>query len=858
MADKKEFAVLEKKWQRRWERESWYPAADFDKRRKKLYILVEFPYPSGSGLHIGHAFSMTGADVLARKKRMEGYNVLFPMGWDSFGLPTENYAIKTGIHPAKVTETNTAVFRRQMKKMAFSFDWSREINTADSSYYHWTQWIFLQLFKYGLAHKKKMPINWCPSCKTGLANEEVVGGKCERCGAPVERRETSQWVVGITKYADRLLQGLEQTDFAAKVKAAQINWIGRSEGARIKFRLAGEIAGEAAGEIEIFTTRPDTLWGATFMVMAPEHPLVGQILSRKFKIPDSQKGEIKEYAARARNKSDLERAELKKEKTGVFSGLYATNPATGKEIPVWISDFVLPSYGSGAIMAVPAHDERDHAFAKKYGLPIIPVIKPDGDWDFAKAAYTDVDRGRMVNSGFLDGLKPAAAARKVIGWLEKEGIGTKAVSYHIRDWIFSRQHYWGEPIPMVYCRHCAKKGITWWNTQEGKAYLRKLKIRSPENPELAGWFPVIDSQLPLELPTMEHYEPTGTGESPLAAAKDWLAAECPVCGQPARRETDTMPNWAGSDWYFLRYIDPNNGRALADMEKMRYWLPVDIYIGGDEHNTLHLLYSRFIYKFLWDIGAVPKEHAEPYQRRVSHGVILGPDGRRMSKSRGNVINPDEVAAKYGVDALRTYLMFIGPFRGTIVWNDNALKGVERFLGKFDKLVGKHSQEKRIGKANFAAKASLNRLVKKVGGDIDNFAFNTAIAAMMEFVNSANEKDWRLAKGELETLVRLLAPFAPYLAEELWHQLGEKSSVHWAAWPKADSKYLREGEKTVAVQVNGKLRALLELSASEAGNKAKVIAAARNDPKVAKCLNGKTLNKAIFVPGKLVNFVISAG
>ncbi len=861
MAGKK-FRQIEKKWQERWEKAGWYPAVDFDKKRKKLYVLVEFPYPSGSGLHAGHAFSMTGADVYARKKRMEGYNVLFPMGWDAFGLPTENYAIKTGIHPAKVTAQNTATFRQQMKRMAFSFDWRREINTTDPKYYRWTQWVFLQLFKYGLAYKKKMPINWCPSCKIGLANEEVVNGRCERCGTPVERRELDQWVVSITRYADRLLAGLETTDFVAKVKAAQINWIGKSEGAKIRFPIA-----DREDFLEVFTTRPDTLWGATFMVIAPEHPLVEKI--RKIK-------EIEAYVKQARQKSDLERTDLAREKTGVFSGFYAINPATGKKIPIWISDFVLASYGTGAIMAVPAHDERDHAFAKKYGLPIIPVIQPRQKWDFAKAAYTDVEHGQMINSGPLNGLKPNVAIKKAIAWLEKKGIGEKAVSYHLRDWIFSRQHYWGEPIPMVYCPACAEKGISWWETQEGKAFLEKFqapssKFRIPNSNDqdskqsLAGWFPMAEKDLPLKLPQVERYEPTGTGESPLAAIKGWVATRCLNCGQPARRETDTMPNWAGSDWYYLAYplakaiseYDPRQEEKdifSAHRDLLEYWLPVDVYIGGDEHNTLHLLYSRFIYQFLWDIGVMPRRYPEPYQRRISHGVILGPDGRRMSKSRGNVIIPDKVADKYGVDALRTYLMFMGPFTATMAWNENGLRGIARFLDRWQDYFLRQIKHP-ASDSQPEAKAALNRLVAKVGADIDRFAYNTALAAMMEFLNASLAEKWRWSRKDISVLIRLLAPFAPYLAEELWEKLGEEGSVHWAPWPKVERRYLQNEMKTVAVQVNGKLRATLELTAEEAKDQEKVVALVKKDPRVAKYLASGQSKKTIFVPGKIVNFVV---
>jgi len=972
------FKKVEQKWQKVWEKQGWYPAVDLDPKRKKLYVLVEFPYPSGSGLHVGHAFTMTGADVYARKKRMEGYNVLFPMGWDAFGLPTENYAVKTGIHPRIVTKRNTDNFRRQMKRMAFSFDWSREINTTDPHYYHWTQWIFIQLFKYGLAYKRKMPINWCPSCKIGLANEEVVNGKCERCGAEVTKKDLSQWIVKITDYADRLIEGLKNTAFIEKVRAAQINWIGRSEGARVRFPLANASSprqlhsssrpkfGQAAGEcalasaaeagnfLEVFTTRPDTLWGATFMVVAPEHWLVAALLNPKSQIPNSKKEEIRAYVEQARKKTELERTELEKDKTGVFTGLYALNPVNGKKIPIWISDFVLASYGTGAIMAVPAHDERDWQFAKKYNLPIVPVIKPE-------FAVVDVCQGEtlelklkekvekllsheepyiesigvLFNSGPWNGLRVPSDLDKIITYLEKKGIGQRAVSYHLRDWIFSRQHYWGEPIPMVYCPACAKKGITWWETQEGKAFLERFQAPSTKfqtnsndqnsndqnldqfgiwnlefgnsNPDaksgLAGWFPIPEEELPLELPDVERYQPTGTGESPLAAIKEWVETKCPHCGGPARRETDTMPNWAGSDWYYLAYpiadkLELENSDLEfrisqnvfeANKNILRYWMPVDIYIGGDEHNTLHLLYSRFIYQFLWDIGAVPKEYPEPYYKRLSHGVILGPDGQKMSKSRGNVVNPDQVADQYGVDALRTYMMFMGPFEGTMAWNDNALRGVARFLRRFEEFIVKNLKRKTKSEKQQLKtkklKVALNKLIKKVSDDIDKCSFNTAIAAMMEFLNQWSVTSDQWSVEDLKKLVQLIAPFAPYLAEELWHQLHRPArsclavaggpvrrssqseggalttnhqsptSVHLSPWPKPDPRYLVDEEVEIIVQVNGKLRAMIKVAADQAGDQKVVEDLAKKDTKVARYLEGKEIKKIIFVPKKLINFVI---
>jgi len=876
-----DFKRLEEFWEKRWESKSLYQAKDQGKKDKR-YVLVEFPYPSGSGLHVGHAFTMTGADVYARKIRMAGENVLFPMGWDAFGLPTENYAIATGKKPQDVTKSNTDTFRRQMKKMAFSFDWSREINTTDPNYYRWTQWIFIQLFKRGLAYKKAMPINWCPDCKTGLANEEVIDGCCERCGAQVFRRKLNQWIVRITDYADRLIEGLETTDFVDKVKAAQINWVGKSQGARIKFKVKSPKL-KVNKEIEVFTTRPDTLWGATFMVIAPEHSFVASLLSSKFKVQSSKLKKIENYVGRARRKSDLERTDLAKEKTGVFSGLYAINPVNKKEIPIWISDFVLEDYGTGAIMAVPAHDERDWQFAKKFGLSIIPVVEPENDWDFNQGAYTKVDQGKIINSDFINGLAPDEAIKKTIDWLETEGIGQKTNNYHLRDWIFSRQRYWGEPIPMIYCAECAEKGITWWDTKEGnppknlkqKSFgnlnlgnsdlIRnsKLEIRNSSSPagELAGWFPVSEKDLPIELPRVDKYEPTETGESPLANVFDWKKTKCPYCGQEAVRETDTMPNWAGSDWYYLAYClaDKLNSSKIEDIFEqnkniLKYWLPVDLYIGGDEHNTLHLLYSRFVYQFLHDLGVVPKEYPEPYYRRVSHGVILGNDGQKMSKSRGNVINPDDKWKQYGVDVLRVYLMFMGPFEATMAWNENALKGVERFLVRFKNLI--KSQIGLDGKRDDQAKRLVHQLIVKVSGDIDTFGYNTAIAAMMETLNSILDKKLLLTKEDLGILIRLLAPFAPYLAEELWCRvLKNEFSVHQQPWPTSQEKYLKTEKSTIIVQVNGRLRGKIDIENDIAIDKDKVILLVKEEPMVKKQLNGKKIKRVIFVPQKLVNFVV---
>ena len=806
--------LIEPKWEKKWEEEKVFQAVDFDKKPKK-YILVEFPYPSGERLHVGHAFAFTGTDILARYFRMKGFNVLFPMGWDAFGLPAENYAIKTGINPMVTTEENIRNSKKQAKRWGLSFDWNRELSTADPKYYKWTQWIFLQWYKKGLTEKKEMPINWCPACKIGLANEEVVGGKCERCGAEVNRRTIKQWVVKITAYADRLIEGLKNTDFIEKVKAAQTNWIGRSEGAEINF----QISKLSNCELKVFTTRPDTLYGATFMVLSPEHELVKNIKNE----------EVKDYVEAARKKSDLERTELNKEKTGVFSGLYAINPVTGKEIPIWISDFVLSSYGTGAIMAVPAHDGRDFAFAQKFGLPIVPVIVPEGGpasaeasagtWDFNKAAYTEVEKGITVNSPEWNGLKPAEAIKKATLWIEKSSIGKKSVSYHLRDWIFSRQHYWGEPIPIVYCGKC-------------------------------GEVPVPEDQLPVELPKVEKYKPSDSGESPLAAVSFWVNTECPKCNGPAKRETDTMPNWAGSDWYFLRYIDPDNEKKLIDMQKAEYWLPVDVYVGGDEHNTLHLLYSRFTYQFLRDIGAVPQEVPEPYYKRLSHGVILGKDGQRMSKSRGNVINPDEAVEAFGADSLRMYLMFIGPFDYTMAWNQESLEGCYRFLKRVWNLFTEPNQTEVDDRILLM---KLNQTIKKVGEDIEETKFNTAIAALMELLNQISGK--KISKSFLGKFLLILAPFAPHLTEELWEKLDNQFSIHQQSWPEYNPDLIVEEVVTIAIQINGKLRGTAEFQSAETKDQKEVERIVKGNDKIKKYLEAQEIKKVIFVPGKLINFVI---
>ena len=738
-----------------------------------------------------------------------------------------------------MTAENTQRFKEQMKKLAYSFDWSREINTTDPDYYKWTQWIFIQLFKKGLAYKKEMPINWCPSCKIGLANEEVVDGKCERCGAEVSRRNISQWVVKITEYADKLIEGLKETDFIDKVKQSQINWIGKSEGAKIRFKLSTDIS--SVSELEVFTTRPDTLFGATFMVVAPEHSLV-KSLSSSSSLSSEKKEEIEAYVKNARKKSDLERTELNKEKTGVFSGLYVINPVNGKEIPIWISDFVLASYGTGAIMSVPAHDERDFEFAKKFGLEVVPVIKPREKWNFDKQAY--VGDGELINSPLIEGMNSKEAIDKMIKWLEEKGIGERAASYHLRDWIFSRQHYWGEPIPMISCKKCS-------------------------------WVPVDEADLPVVLPEVEAYEPTDDGRSPLSQISDWVKVKCPICGGEAERETDTMPNWAGSDWYFLRYTDPKNQKELVNKELWRYWGPVDIYIGGDEHNVLHLLYSRFIYLFLRDIGAVPSEIKEPYFRRISHGVILGPDGQRMSKSRGNVVVPETVADKYGIDVVRMYLMFMGPFDATMAWNEKTLMGVKRFLERMDRLVrskpsvppplwGDTSLDKEVSNQSICksdsskeVKVIINKLIVGVTRDMESFKYNTAIAKMMESLNKISNPPvgGQVSDEEMKTLIKLMAPMAPYMAEEWWQLMGEEGSVHASAWPEAEEEYLVDKEVVVAAAINGKVRAEIRVGADDVENRNKVIDLAKTNEKIQKWLSGSRIVKEIYVPGKMINFVV---
>ena len=791
---------IEKKWQNIWDENQTYKAGT-DMSKPKFYGLVEFPYPSGHGLHVGHPRGYTAIDIICRKKRMEGYNVLFPMGWDAFGLPTENYAIKNKIHPAIVTEENIKNFKRQLKMLGFSFDWSKEINTTDPNYYKWTQWIFLKLFKHGLAYKTKMPINFCTGCKVGLANEEVVNGVCERCGSEVVQKEKSQWMLKITEYAQRLIDDLDGLDYIEKVKIQQKNWIGRSEGAEVDFSIDG-----CDDKIRVYTTRCDTLFGATYMVLSPEHPYIEKYAG-KIKNMDA----VKEYQAEAAKKSEFERCELVKEKTGVcLEGLEAINPVNGKKIPIWISDYVLVTYGTGAIMAVPAHDERDWEFAKKFNLPIIEVVS--GGEDVQKAAFTDVADGVLVNSGFLTGMRVKDAIAAMIDYLEEKKIGKRKVNYKLRDWVFSRQRYWGEPIPIVHCDKC-------------------------------GYVPVDESELPLLLPEVESYMPTDNGESPLAAMTDWVNTTCPCCGGPAKRETDTMPQWAGSSWYFLRYTDPHNTETLASQEALKYWLPVDWYNGGMEHTTLHLLYSRFWHRFLYDQKVVPCP--EPYQKRTSHGMILGENGEKMSKSRGNVVNPDDIVRDYGADTLRTYEMFIGAFDAAASWSEDGVKGCRRFLDRVWKLQDIMTDEEGFSK-EFETK--MHQTIKKVSFDYENLKYNTAIAQLMTMLNDFS-KAGKITRGELKTYLILLNPVAPHITEEMWEAIGENGRVYQQTWPEYDEAKTVESTVEIAVQINGKTKATINIAKD--ADKDSVIAAAKEA--LGSRLSGNII-KEIYVPGRIVNIV----
>ena len=794
---------VEKKWQDIWDEKQCFHAEN-DSDKEKFYALVEFPYPSGQGLHVGHPRSYTALDIVARKKRMQGYNVLYPMGWDAFGLPTENFAIKNHVHPAEVTKKNIARFKSQLKSLGLSFDWSREINTTDPSYYKWTQWIFLQLFKKGLAYKKEMSVNWCTSCKCVLANEEVVNGVCERCGSEVVHKTKSQWMLAITKYAQRLIDDLDDVDYIERVKIQQRNWIGRSTGAEVDFKTT------EGDTLTVYTTRPDTLFGATYMVISPEHPMIEQWADKLNNIED-----VRAYREEAARKSDFERTELNKDKTGVkLDGVAAINPVNSKQIPIFVSDYVLMGYGTGAIMAVPAHDDRDWEFAKKFGCEIIEVVS--GGEDVQKAAFTAKDEtGILVNSDFLNGKTVKDAIPAMIEWLGEKGIGHAKVQYKLRDWVFSRQRYWGEPIPIVKCDKC-------------------------------GYVALPEDQLPLELPNVTSYEPTDNGESPLAHMTDWVNTTCPCCGGPAKRETDTMPQWAGSSWYFLRYMDPHNDKALASPEALKYWSPVDWYNGGMEHTTLHLLYSRFWHKFLYDIGVVPTK--EPYAKRTSHGMILGENGEKMSKSRGNVVNPDEIVDTYGADTMRLYEMFIGDFEKAAPWSPKSIKGCRRFLERVWALADKVQDGDTYSEQH---EVLMNRTIKKVGEDADNLKANTAIAALMTMLNEFYDKG--VNKAEYKTFLALLNPFAPHITEELWQQLGETGLLSVAPWPTYDEAKTVESTVELAVQVNGKLKCTIKLAVD--ADKQTAIDTAMAEEKVQHAIEGKQIVKQIVVPGKIVNLVV---
>ncbi|MBO7700843.1 MAG: leucine--tRNA ligase [Eubacteriaceae bacterium] len=798
-----DYKKIEKKWQQIWDENKTFAASN-ESEKPKFYALIEFPYPSGQGLHVGHPRPYTALDIVSRKRRLQGYNVLFPMGWDAFGLPTENYAIKTGIHPRKVTEDNVAHFKAQMKALGYSFDWDREINTTDPEYYKWTQWIFIQLFKHGLAYKKEFPINFCTNCKVGLANEEVVNGVCERCGGEVVRKVKNQWMLKITDYAQKLLDGLETVDYPDRVKTSQINWIGKSEGAEINFPIMG-----TEDFLTVYTTRPDTIYGVTYMVISPEHPYID-----KYRAKLSNADAVMEYREEAAKKSDFERTELVKDKTGVeLRGIRAINPINGEDIPIFVSDYVLMTCGTGAIMAVPAHDTRDYEFAKKFSLPIREVISGG---DITKEAYTDHDNGVAVNSPLIDGLSGAEAIEKMKDIIEEKGYGHRKVNYKLRDWVFSRQRYWGEPIPLVYCEKC-------------------------------GWVPIDESELPLMLPDVDNYQPTDNGESPLANMPEWYNTTCPHCGGPAVRETDTMPQWAGSSWYFLRYTDPHNHEQLASKEALEYWMNVDWYNGGMEHTTLHLLYSRFWHRFLYDIGVV--NTPEPYAKRTSHGMILGENNEKMSKSRGNVVNPDDVVDRYGADTLRTYEMFIGDFEKAAPWSENGVKGCKRFLDRVFKLP-----EIVVPGEEYTPEFEMliHQTIQKVSYDLENLKFNTAIAQLMKLLNVFTDAG-KITRRDFRTYLILLNPIAPHITEELWEQAGFEGMLNETSWPEYDENKIKEDEIEIPVQINGKLRARITVPAE--ADQDEVIAAAAVDETVSRLTEGKTIVKEIYVKGKILNIVV---
>lgn len=807
---------IEPKWQQQWSDSNLYQAVDFDKKRPKFVMLTEFPYPSGDGLHLGHVREYTLGDIIARHKRMTGHNVLYPMGWDAFGLPTENYAIKMKVPPQQVTKNNVANFQEQMVSLGLSFDWSRTVNTTDPSYYKWTQWLFLQFFKAGLAYQDEIAINWCPKCKTGLANEEVVNGKHERCDTPVEKKTLQQWVLKITDYADRLIRGLETVDYPSRIADQQINWIGRSKGAELDFKVEGH-----EGEyLKVFTTRPDTLWGVTFMVLAPEHPLVDIITS------SAQRIDVDEYKKLTQSKTEIERQNTDREKTGVFTGAYAINPSSNEKVPIWIADYVLSGYGTGAIMAVPAHDERDFEFASKFSLPIVDVYKKDSPADNNFGGEGDV-----INSGMYDGMRTSDLRERIVDDLQQKGLAKERINYKLRDWIFSRQHYWGEPIPIIHC---------------------------PDH----GAVPVPDDQLPVVLPEVDHYEPTDTGESPLAEVSEWVNTTCPTCDKPAKRETDTMPNWAGSSWYYLRYFDANNDTAFADMEKLKYWGEVDLYLGGMEHTTLHLLYSRFWHQFFYDQGLVPTP--EPYKARRGQGIVLATDGSKMSKSKGNVVNPNEIIDQgYGADAVRMSIAFLAPYDQTTPWNSEGIAGTYRFLQRYWTLVQEHIDASKVNLDDSVDQVALKRVthkaIKRISEDLHGMNFNTAVAALMEAVNELYKQKIELPLGSpawTETIVaftKLLAPYAPHIAEEIWNQLGQPGSIHNSEWPVHEDKYLAEETTRMAVQVNGKFRE--EIVVDKSAQESEILAQAKSADKVQAHIAGKSIVREIYVPGRLVNIVV---
>ena len=795
--------AIEKKWQGIWDKEKTFHS-DIDENKEKFYALVEFPYPSGQGLHVGHPRPYTALDVVSRKKRLEGLNVLYPMGFDAFGLPTENYAIKNKIHPAKVTEDNIRNFKGQLKSIGFSFDWDREINTTDPDYYKWSQWIFIQLYKHGLAYKNEMSVNWCPSCQVGLANEEVVDGKCERCGSEVVHKMKNQWMLKITEYADRLIDDLDEVNYEDRIKAQQINWIGRSKGANVNFNIKN-----SDEKLTVYTTRPDTIFGVTYMVISPEHPIL-----EKFKDKINNFDEVLSYQEEARKKSDFERSELNKDKTGVMlDGITAINPLSNSEIPIWVSDYVLMTYGTGAIMAVPAHDSRDYEFAKKFDMPIVQVYETDTNEELP---LTDINKGKAINSDFLNGLEVSEAKKKAISHIEANSLGEATTNFKLRDWVFSRQRYWGEPIPMIYC-------------------------------EEHGWNPVDESMLPIKLPEVETYEPTATGESPLSEIEEFVNTTCPICGGPAKRETDTMPQWAGSSWYYLRYMDPHNAEAIASKASLDYYSPVDWYNGGMEHTTLHLLYSRFWHKFLYDIGVVPTK--EPYKKRTSHGMILGEDHQKMSKSRGNVVNPDDIIRDYGADTLRTYEMFIGDFGSTAIWSDEGVRGCRKYLERVYNMLDLVEDGDDYSKD---LEVNIHQTIKKVSEDYENLKFNTAIASLMSLSNDMRALG-KITKADFKTYITLLNPVAPHITEELWQMAGFEGELNQTSWPKYDEKKLVFDEFEMPVQINGKMRGKVTMPIDASEDDA--LAAAKEDNNIKSHLEGKQIRKIIYIPGKILNIVV---